>query len=387
MAGSRPAPGAVEDGRALVVVRVHRVSAHHGGGRGARHDRGSVVADVVDAVVARDVRGRPEVLGELRVVEDAMVERAADPAYLLQEHPRVGRPQLAVPCRGPGDERVDVRRDPGDELARGRDVLVHVLVGDVDRGVTLVRLPAGEQLVHDHAGGVHVRAGVGLAVHDELGGEVGHRADQDAAGRGVLGLGADRAGQAEVGDLDPAVVGEEDVLRLHVAVDHPRLVCRGEGREHRLHQRERLPRGHRGLLADQVAQGVAGDVLHGQEDRAVVVALVEHRHHVGVGEPRGRARLADEACREVVVVAEAGVHHLEGAHPVQSKVGGLVYGRHAAASDAGADAVPAVEHTPDQRVRPVPVQHESFRRSAGEGVGPASTSDFTDWCHPCRIPA
>ena len=38
----------------------------------------------------------------------------------------------------------------------------------------------------------------------------------------MLGLGADRPGQAEVGDLDPAVVGDQDVLGLDVAVDQAR---------------------------------------------------------------------------------------------------------------------------------------------------------------------
>ena len=56
-----------------------------------------------------------------------------------------------------------------------------------------------------------------------------------------------------------------------------------------------LRRRHRRLLADQVAQGVAGDVLHDQEQRAVVVALVEDGDDVGVREPGGGAGLAHEA--------------------------------------------------------------------------------------------
>ena len=97
-----------------------------------------------------------------------------------------------------------------------------------------------------------------------------------------------------------------------------RWAC-GERREHRLDQRQR-PRGrHRALLADHVAQGVPGDVLHDQEDRAVVVALVEHGDHVGVVEARGRAGLADEPRRELVVVAETRVHHL---HRAQRGRGG-----------------------------------------------------------------
>ena len=107
---------------------------------------------------------------------------------------------------------------------------------------------------------------------------------------------------------------------------------------------------HRRLLADHVAQRVSGDVLHREEDRAVVVALVVDAHHVGVVEPGGRAGLADEPLGEVVVVTEAGVHHLDGDGAVEADVGGLVDTRHAAAGDATADAIAAVEESTDERV-------------------------------------
>jgi hypothetical protein len=145
-----------------------------------------------------------QVGSQLAVLAHPLVERLPDPAYLLEEHACIGRPQVLVArCRA-GDQSVDVRRQAGHAQGRCRDVLVHVLVGDLDRAVGLVRLVAGEHLVEEDAGGVHVGAGVGLAVDDELGGEVGDGADQDPTGRRVLGLGVDRAGEPEVRDLDPA---------------------------------------------------------------------------------------------------------------------------------------------------------------------------------------
>ena len=91
----------------------------------------------------------------------------------------------------------------------------------------------------------------------------------------------------------------------------PAAVRVRERGEHRLDEGQRPRRRHRALLADHVAQGVPGDVLHHQEDGAVVVALVEDRDHVGVVEPGGRARLAHEPGRELLVVAQPGVHHLD----------------------------------------------------------------------------
>ena len=83
--------------------------------------------------------------------------------------------------------------------------------------------------------------------------------------------------------------------------------------------------------------------LHRKVDGAVLVALVVDGDHVGVGEPGGRPRLPHEPSRELVVVAEAGVHHLDGDGPVETDVGGFVDAGHAAAGDARPDAVTAVE--------------------------------------------
>ncbi len=267
----------------------------------------------------------------------------ADPVHLVEQHSGVGWPLAAVPGGGPRDQRVDVPGNAVDLLRRRRDVLVDVLVGDLDRRLAFVRLAAGEQLVEHHAGGIHVRAGVGATVDHELRRHVGDGADQDAAGGRVLGLGADRLRQPEVGDLDPPVVRDEDVLGLDVAMDQAGAVGRREGGQHRLDEGQGARRRHRALLADHVAQGVAGDVLHGQEDRAVVGALVVDGHHVGVGQPGGSAGLAHEPGRELLVVAQALVHDLDGHHPVQPDVGGFVDAGHATAGDADADPVAAVE--------------------------------------------
>jgi hypothetical protein len=95
---------------------------------------------------------------------------------------------------------------------------------------------------------------------------------------------------------------------------------------------------------------VAGDVLHGQEHHAVVIALVVDAHDVRVVELGGRSRLADEPLREVVVVAQAGMHHLDRDSAVEADVGGLVDTGHATAGDAGSDAISPVEKSTDERV-------------------------------------
>ena len=152
----------------------------------------------------------------------------------------------------------------------------------------------------------------------------------------------------------PTIVGDEDVLGLDVAMDHAGAVGGGERRDDRLEQRQRLGRRHRGLGADHVAQGVAGDQLHHQVEGAAldvrVLALVEDVDDVGVREPGRGPGLALEAVGELRVVAEAAVHGLDRAHAVEADVDGLVDGGHPAARDPATDPVATVEEVPGQGV-------------------------------------
>ena len=266
-----------------------------------------------------------------------------------EELPGVGGPVVGVARRGDGDEVVERRRQAGDPARRRGHPAVHVLVGDVDGGVAGERLAAGEHLEEHQPGRVDVAAGVGDAALDLLGREVGDGAQQHALGArdGLAGHGP---GQAEVGDLDGAVVVDDDVLGLDVAVDQALGVGLGERAQHRLQHVERGPRRKQPLLAHDVAQGLAGHVLHRQEDAAVVLALVVDGDDVGVRERRARAGLAAEPGDEALVVGEVLAHHLQGDLAVEPLVDGQVHRRHPAVGDPTEHAVAPVEGAPDERV-------------------------------------
>ena len=102
-----------------------------------------------------------------------------------------------------------------------------VAEGDLNGGVRGEGLLAGEELVEDHPGGEDIGARGGVPGGDELWRQVGDRA-QHVARRRLRHL-RDRPGQAEVGDLGHrAVRGQQDVLRLDVAVDQAGSVGRTE---------------------------------------------------------------------------------------------------------------------------------------------------------------
>ena len=194
-------------------------------------------------------------------------QRGAHAAHVGEEVEGVLVAERGIPARSRDDQRVDLRRDVAADGRRGRDVAVHVLVGHAQRALAGVRHLPGDHLEQQDAGRVDVGPAVGLAPLDLLGRQVGDRAD-DHPLRDALAVGLDRSGEAEVGDLDATVVGDQDVLGLDVAVDEAGGVRRREGLEHGVEEDERLRRGQRPVLPQDVAQGAARHVLHGEVDHA-----------------------------------------------------------------------------------------------------------------------
>ena len=193
-------------------------------------------------------RGRVQVQPwRLAQALDAGPHHAGQPARLgqalpdvmdrAQELARVGGAPGRIPAGGREHELVDRRRDAGRHRGRGRDIGVDVLVGDRERGVAGERQPAGEQLEQHHAGRVDVSARAGGPAGHLLRRHVRDRADEQP-GPGVPGRRL-RPGQAEVGHLDPAVGGQQDVLRLDVTVHDPRGVRGREPVEHAGHDLQR----------------------------------------------------------------------------------------------------------------------------------------------------
>ena len=100
------------------------------------------------------------------------------------------------------------------------------------------RAPSREHLVEQRAEAEEIGAMIGGPAAHLLRRHVAHRAEDDA-GAGLRRRGSrrladadslrvDQLGQAEVEDLDAAVIGEEDVVGLEVAVNDPLVVRRGE---------------------------------------------------------------------------------------------------------------------------------------------------------------
>ncbi len=202
-----------------------------------------------------------------------------------------------------GHRGLEQRREPTG-LGQAWRLLVHDAVERTHQVVAdLVRRTSGEGVEQGGAQGPDVAGGRGHLTGRHLGREVGRGAgDQAGLGQRGVRLGAR---DAEVRELHLAALGDEDVRRLHVAVDDARGVRRGQGVG-------RLPEDGGGQVGrecsvplHQARQGHALDVLHHQPALVALGDQVEDGHHVRMVEP-GRKPCLPLGAHEVRGLAARG---------------------------------------------------------------------------------
>ena len=157
----------------------------------------------------------------------------------------------------------------------------------------------------------------------------------------------DRAGNAEVHHLDQAGVGDHDVCRLYVAVNHSGLVRELKSREHSLGVSECL--GNRqGTLMNQVTKQSAAHVFHDDVGRASFVAVgvggdfftgVINANDGWVRHSSGCLRLLLEPSLKAWVVGEVRLEQLNGDLAAEPVVDSFVNIGHSAAADQAAHGI------------------------------------------------
>ena len=145
---------------------------------------------------------------------------------------------------------------------------------------------------------------------------------------------------AKVGDQRPAGARfEQNVVRLHVAVDDAASVRVGERPRH-LAQHARGFGGRQGTAGTQpLAQRLAVDVAHDEEDEAIRLADAMNGDDVRVRESRGHARLAEESFARCRGAGEVRREHLDGHVAIELHVAREVDDAHAAAAELALERV------------------------------------------------
>jgi len=208
---------------------------------------------------------------------------------------------------------------------------------------------ADEHLVRRDAEGVDVGAMIDLGIgRGLLGCHVQRRAERRAGvGEGrassvstALGA-AQRLGDAEIGNRGGAA-GEQNVVRLDVAVHDAALVRIGECARDVLHDRHRLRHGEATVREQSCAERLAVDVWHDEIRQPVGDAGAQHAHDVGMLQTGRQQDLAAEP-----IDRDGGGHvlrkHLDGYAALQRVVERDEDARHAATLELTLDGVGGAE--------------------------------------------
>ena len=261
------------------------------------------------------------------------------------------------------DDVLEIRGNLGHELPDRDRVLVqdrvrhrHRLIADEGK------LPR-QELVHENAEREEIGPAVHLLAGHLLRGHVGRGSHDGSALR-------DRApardlGKTEVHHLDPALGRALDVRPLDVPVHDSvgmGLAKRIQDLEAQVHD---LVPGE-GSLLDQLAEGRAGDVFHGEEDVVAVGAhFVDHRG-VGMIQRCRRAPLIQKAATGFGILGELLRKKLQGRAAVEQAVGRKVHDPHPTLSERGLDLVMA-----DVRRAGLHPTPRSGRTTGGRVLGPS----------------
>ena len=255
------------------------------------------------------------------------------------------RPRVGIALRGLLRHRglhddVKRRRQGRHALRHRRRVLVQHLVDQRRRRPAEGPL-AGEQLVQDHAAGIEVAAAVDGFSGELLGRHVRHGAEHRPE---LRELGRVEAGDAEIGDLHAAVVEQDDVAGLDVAVDDAALVRMLQRGEELGHHAAGLGEREAPARVEQALQVATAHQLHRDERRigAGVLAVLVDADDARVAEPAGGLGLAPEAHAQLggeVGVSLVEAQHLDGDRPLDHRVVALVDHAHGAAPELAPDQV------------------------------------------------
>ena len=171
---------------------------------------------------------------------------------------------------------------------------------------------------------------------------------------------ASAARETEIGDPHDAVLVEQQVGRLHVAVEHVARVRVLERRRDVVSDSGRLRDVEQRPLIEHRPEAAALEELEDHE-RHVVLAPVVDRHDVGVTQRRGELGLGPEPPQKRGVVGERGVQHLHRDPAAQSLVVGHVHAAARAGTNRAVKQVATGQHPARQEIAGSTSRHPTNR--------------------------
>ena len=181
-------------------------------------------------------------------------------------------------------------------------------------GIAFVHVAAGHHLVYQNANGEDIRSMIDFKAVRLLRRHVGHFAF-DHPGSGV-GYAAGGFGDAEIDDLDLAVIGQKDILGAHITVNdveqmplqilHVMGIIQPRTDADRNMQRIFQAQGHASLFGnlEDRFEILAEKVFHGDEIALIQSPEIIYLNDVGMLQQRGQTRFIDEIADRLLFVRE-----------------------------------------------------------------------------------
>ena len=198
----------------------------------------------------------------------------------------------------------------GRRVADRRRLVADVARGDVGEAAAAEGRPSGEHLVEHDAQRVQVGARVDLATQRLFRRDVLARPEHAAGLRQTRLL--QRTGDPEIGHAHPAVVADQDVAGLQIAVDAAPRVGGGEAVRDLRRDRDRVGDRDHPLLPEALPQIGAVDQLEHEVRAAVHVAAIEQLDGVRARDPLEDAGLAIEPGERLGRLGGVEVQQLDG---------------------------------------------------------------------------
>lgn len=261
-----------------------------------------------------------------------------------------------------------------DNLAEGLRCLVDLTLHDRRRGPAGEWWGSREHFVDDRAEGVDVARDACRVTFSTLRREVLDGAP-DGSGQRRRGI-TEVLGEAEVGDLCIALVGEENVGWLQVAVDQVLAVSEPDAVSHLFGDVDCLVEREATVL-QSVGEGVAGqslednvracDVRAGLQVSGIhVVAGVVDVDEIGMAQLRGDSCLPVEPAHVVVVAGVLRAQDLDSDVAAEVFVSSGVDLRHGAVPDERTEAESPIDQTPGERAGAVTGRGHAAPRGLGQ---------------------
>ena len=247
-----------------------------------------------------------------------------EPAQIFGEGKHIGITARDVFFQAFQTDRLQVARRFGLEQRRGHRLLVPDHVESFDDRRSLKGWATREQLVEDCAQGILVRGRPhGLALAPGLFGSHVARRTQDRAATSLSRVALQPLHQPEVGDLQGAIGGQEDIGRFEVAVDHLALVrnvhCPGQNLDDPGGLIDWLR-----LAANHVGEAAARNIFEREIREPVLLADREDLDDIEVFDCGNRLGFRLEANEILGPRAGAGPNHLQSDEPVEPLLARLV---------------------------------------------------------------